>query len=198
MYDSQTGTVSQFGTMGVAHVRSEVANQQYDEHLVTLKHSELVAFGKAVFYRGVWVHEAQRRVRHDESGGTRIRSTKRLEGLLDETIDRRLWQSALAFGLAAAFVTFSLTGTAHADDKTHDGFYLQAATGLGYYSVSGEPIPGQEQSISGMTIPMSLMLGAHPSMASRSAEASCSIMHLRRGSNSTGRNSRRTATCRNS
>ena len=68
---------------------------------------------------------------------------------------------ALAFGIAAAGVTFGLTGTAHADDLTHDGFYLQAATGLGYYSVSAE-VQTMEATYSGVTIPMSLMLGGSP------------------------------------
>lgn len=72
-----------------------------------------------------------------------------------------LGKRALAFGAAAA-ATFGLAGTAHAADNTHDGFYLQAATGLGYYSVSAEPVPGQEATYSGMTVPLSLMLGGSP------------------------------------
>lgn len=68
---------------------------------------------------------------------------------------------ALVFGLAAAGVTLGLTGTAHADDKTHDGFYLQAATGLGYFSASAEQL-GEEATYSGVTIPLSLMLGGSP------------------------------------
>lgn len=68
---------------------------------------------------------------------------------------------AFAFGIAAAGVTLGLTGTARADDKTHDGFYVQAATGLGYYSASAEQA-GMEASFSGMTVPMSLMLGGSP------------------------------------
>ncbi len=71
-----------------------------------------------------------------------------------------LGKRALVFGFAAC-ATLAVTGTARADDETHDGFYLQAATGLGYYSISAESM-GLEQSLSGMTVPMSLMLGGSP------------------------------------
>lgn len=71
-----------------------------------------------------------------------------------------LGKRALVFGFAAC-ATLGVTGTAHADDNTHDGFYLQAATGLGYYGISAESL-GREESLSGMTIPMSLMLGGSP------------------------------------
>jgi hypothetical protein len=67
---------------------------------------------------------------------------------------------ALGLGLAAS-VVLGFAGTAHAADNTHDGFYLQAATGLGYYSASAE-VANIEASFSGMTIPMSLMLGGSP------------------------------------
>jgi hypothetical protein len=68
---------------------------------------------------------------------------------------------ALALGLAAGAM-LGFAGTANAADKTHDGFYLQAATGLGYYSMSGESVPGAEESFSGMSVPLSLMLGGSP------------------------------------
>jgi hypothetical protein len=66
----------------------------------------------------------------------------------------------LGFGLAAGAM-LAFAGTAHAADNTHDGFYMQAATGLGYYSASAE-VGNFDASFSGMTIPLSLMLGGSP------------------------------------
>ncbi len=49
-------------------------------------------------------------------------------------------------------------GTAEAEPTKHDGFYMQLTGGLGYYSASADA-GGVDQSYSGTTLPMSLMLG---------------------------------------
>ncbi len=47
---------------------------------------------------------------------------------------------------------------AAAEPRQHDGFYLQLTTGVGYYSITAESSIGEE-SFSGMTTPISLMMG---------------------------------------
>jgi hypothetical protein len=51
-----------------------------------------------------------------------------------------------------------MAGTAQAEPRTHDGFYLQLDVGLGYLSTSVETQLG-DVSYSGVTIPSALMLG---------------------------------------
>lgn len=53
---------------------------------------------------------------------------------------------------------FSLSGSAAAAPRTHDGFYLQLNAGLGYLSTSAEA-SGLKASYSGVSIPSSLLLG---------------------------------------
>jgi hypothetical protein len=53
------------------------------------------------------------------------------------------------------------SATASASPKTHDGFHLQLQTGFGYYNTSTSN-GGVDESLSGMTIPMSLLLGGTP------------------------------------
>jgi hypothetical protein len=61
------------------------------------------------------------------------------------------------YGIACALVALTESSApAHAETRTHDGFYMQVTGGLGYYNVSSE----NDQSISGMTMPnFGLMLG---------------------------------------
>jgi hypothetical protein len=59
--------------------------------------------------------------------------------------------------IAAVAGIVSVSGHAQAEALTHDGFYLQFNAGLGYTSASIEG-PG-DQSIHGMTLPSSLLLG---------------------------------------
>jgi hypothetical protein len=61
---------------------------------------------------------------------------------------------SLLFG-AALCAGVGLTGEAHAEAMTHDGFYLQLNAGLGYLSASDE----FDSSMSGVTIPSSLLIG---------------------------------------
>ena len=49
----------------------------------------------------------------------------------------------------------SLSSSASAAPRTHDDFYMQLTTGLGYYHVSADP----DTTISGMTTPFGLMMG---------------------------------------
>jgi hypothetical protein len=68
--------------------------------------------------------------------------------------------AVLAAGCAVAAMV-CMAGTAKADPKTHDGFYLQLDVGLGYLSStadSGVPQIG-EVTYSGVTIPSALLLG---------------------------------------
>src|SRR5688572_14244310 len=67
---------------------------------------------------------------------------------------------AVLFGTAlCAAVGFS--SEASADPETHDGFYLQLSTGLGYLSSTAEfPAPvSSEVTYSGVTIPSTLLIG---------------------------------------
>jgi hypothetical protein len=68
--------------------------------------------------------------------------------------------AVLAAGCAAVAMV-CMAGTAKADPKTHDGFYLQLDVGLGYLSTSVEaPAPlNTEITYSGVTIPSALLLG---------------------------------------
>jgi hypothetical protein len=52
----------------------------------------------------------------------------------------------------------ALPSRADAAPKTHDGFYLQLYTGLGYLSTSAE-LGGSKANWSGVTVPSSLLLG---------------------------------------
>ena len=61
---------------------------------------------------------------------------------------------SLLFG-AALCAGVGLSSEARAADMTHDGFYLQLNTGLGYLSASDE----FDSSLSGVTIPGSLLIG---------------------------------------
>lgn len=61
----------------------------------------------------------------------------------------------VACGMLAA------TQNARADEYTHDGFYLQMATGLGYYSSSADA-GGAKMTFSGATVPFSIMIGGSP------------------------------------
>lgn len=63
---------------------------------------------------------------------------------------------ALVFTLTVVLV--GAEGAARAESRTHDGFVLQLSPGLGYYSMSADVL-GTEQSYSGMTFSMSLLLG---------------------------------------
>lgn len=53
----------------------------------------------------------------------------------------------------------ALSGQAHAEERTHDGFYMSFNAGLGYLSTSGEPLPGFEESVSGVSSPFAFWLG---------------------------------------
>ena len=64
----------------------------------------------------------------------------------------------LSGSLCAAF---TVTPAALADPKTHDGFYLQAAGGLGYLSSSAE-VAGTTVSYHGLSFPSHLLLGGTP------------------------------------
>lgn len=59
---------------------------------------------------------------------------------------------------AALCAGVGLTGEAHAEAMTHDGFYLQLNAGLGYLSTSAES-GGNEVGYSGITIPSTLLIG---------------------------------------
>lgn len=72
---------------------------------------------------------------------------------LDSRTCVKLLLAAPAF--AGAFV---LTRPSEAAPQTHDGFYLQAATGIGYLSSSAEA-GGTKVTFSGATLPFALMLG---------------------------------------
>src|SRR5262245_41740436 len=61
---------------------------------------------------------------------------------------------SLLFG-AALCAGVGLTGEAHAEAMTHDGFYLQLNAGLGYLSASDE----FDTSMSGVSIPSALLIG---------------------------------------
>lgn len=67
---------------------------------------------------------------------------------------------AIASG-AVACALFAAAPNARAEGNLHDGFYMQLGTGLGYYSVSAEA-GGIESGYSGLTVPLSLMLGGSP------------------------------------
>lgn len=62
--------------------------------------------------------------------------------------------SSLTVGLVLALGLLATTDTAHA----HGGFYARGGVGLGYYSMSVD-VPVGEQSFSGMTIPIEVLLG---------------------------------------
>ena len=64
---------------------------------------------------------------------------------------------SLLFG-AALCAGVGLSSEARAADMTHDGFYLQLNTGLGYMSTSAEA-GGTEVGYSGVTIPSTLLIG---------------------------------------
>jgi hypothetical protein len=64
-------------------------------------------------------------------------------------------------GVLSAMLLCGIAGgvrSAAAEPRQHDGFYLQLTTGVGYYSMSASSAAGDE-SFSGMTIPISLMMG---------------------------------------
>jgi hypothetical protein len=66
---------------------------------------------------------------------------------------------AKALAAVTAFAgALALPSLAHAEVKTHDGFYLQLNTGLGYLSTSAEA-GGTKATYSGVTLPSSLFLG---------------------------------------
>ena len=66
--------------------------------------------------------------------------------------------AVLAAGCAAAAMAF-MAGSAKAEPRTHDGFYLQLDAGLGYLNSSADAGVGGEATISGITIPSALLLG---------------------------------------
>lgn len=59
---------------------------------------------------------------------------------------------------AAAVAAVSVSSTALAEPRTHDGFYFQGQAGLGYLSASQE-YAGTTTTISGVTTPVSILLG---------------------------------------
>lgn len=70
---------------------------------------------------------------------------------------RRITTAVLAGALATGVLAYG--GTAGAEPRTHDGFYMQAAVGLGYLTASADVPPIGEISYSGMTTPGGLLLG---------------------------------------
>lgn len=64
-----------------------------------------------------------------------------------------------AIGCAAMCAVLGIAADADAEPRTHDGFYMKLAAGLGYYSLSSDA-GGVDQSISGVTMPTSLMMGS--------------------------------------
>lgn len=71
----------------------------------------------------------------------------------------RRWMSFLTVVISLSFITLTLESAAEAGSlpRTHDGFHFQLTGGLGTYSSSGEAPANQD--FSGVTIPMSLLLG---------------------------------------
>lgn len=61
-------------------------------------------------------------------------------------------------GVLSAMLLCAIGGSAAAEPRQHDGFYLQLTTGIGYYSLSTSG-PAGDESLSGMSIPISLMMG---------------------------------------
>jgi len=61
-------------------------------------------------------------------------------------------------GIATVAGALCVSGQAEAAPRTHDGFYLQLNAGLGYLNASAEA-GGNKQSLSGATLPSSLLLG---------------------------------------
>jgi hypothetical protein len=64
---------------------------------------------------------------------------------------------ALVFG-ASLCAVLGAAVEAKAEEKTHDGFYMQIQSGLGYYKASAD-IGGNDQSYSGLTFASSFLLG---------------------------------------
>ncbi len=64
----------------------------------------------------------------------------------------------ILFGATLCGAAF-MAEDAKADPMTHDGFYLHLDVGLGYLSTSGEPLPGFEEKVGGLSVPSSLLLG---------------------------------------
>jgi hypothetical protein len=62
------------------------------------------------------------------------------------------------FTLAAFAGTLAISAHSQAAPKTHDGFYLQLNTGLGYLSAKPD-VPGYDIKYSGLTLPAALLMG---------------------------------------
>jgi hypothetical protein len=64
----------------------------------------------------------------------------------------------VVFGASFCFVMFG-AAAALAAPRTHDGFYMQGAAGLGYLTTNASSI---DHAFSGLTLPMSFLLGGSP------------------------------------